>query len=102
MVLAHFFDVTLEAMVRRLEEMGFVKTVTWERSHENGGITDQHVRQILGCLSVVDEQKADANRPTTLRLGALAAVAHRPRTADRGTTLRIIGAGSRGTSRDLG
>ena len=75
-VLARFFDVAHEAMVRRLEEIGFVKTVTWERSRENGGITDQHVRQVLGCPSVVEEQKADANRPTTLRLGALAAVAH--------------------------
>ena len=76
-VLARFFDVTHEAMVRRLEEIGFVKTGTWERLRDNGGITDQHVKQVLGGLSVVDEQKADANRPTTLRLGALAAAAHR-------------------------
>ena len=60
-VLVRFFDVTHEAMARKLEEIGFVKTVIWERSRENGGITDQHVRQVLGCPSVVDEQKADAN-----------------------------------------
>ena len=76
-MLARFFDVTHEAMVRRLEGMGLVKMGAWERFRENGGITDQHVKQVLGSLSVVDEQEADANRPTTLRLGALAAAAHR-------------------------
>ena len=39
-VLARFFDVTYEAMVRRLEEIALARIGTWERFHESGGITD--------------------------------------------------------------
>jgi Zn-dependent peptidase ImmA (M78 family)/DNA-binding XRE family transcriptional regulator len=76
-VLAHFFGVSREAMVRRLEELGLIKTGTWDWFQANGGITDQHVKQVLGDLTVADAQKADADRPTTLRLNMLAAEAYR-------------------------
>lgn len=76
-ILAHFFGVSREAMVRRLEDLGLVKTGTWDWFQANGGITDQHVKQVLGDLSAADNQKADADRPTTLRLNLLAAEAYR-------------------------
>lgn len=76
-ILVHFFGVSREAMVHRLEELGLVKKRTWDWFQANGGITDQHVKQVLGDLSVVDSQKADADRPTTLRLNMLAAEAYR-------------------------
>lgn len=76
-ILAHFFGVSREAMVRRLEELELVKTGTWDWFQANGGITDEHVKQVLGDLSVADNQKADADRPTTLRLNMLAAEAYR-------------------------
>src|SRR5690606_14458011 len=72
-VLAHFFGVSREAMVRRLEELGLTKEGTWDWFVNNGGISDEQVRQVLGDLVPPDAQKADADRPTTLRLNLLAA-----------------------------
>ena len=76
-ILVHFFGVSRQAMLRRLEELGLVKKGTWDWFQDNGGITDQHVKQVLGDLSVADSQKADADRPATLRLNMLAAEAYR-------------------------
>src|SRR5580765_5781080 len=40
-VLAHYFGVSREAIVRRLEELGSVKPGTWYWFHANGGVTDE-------------------------------------------------------------
>lgn len=90
-VLAHFFAVSREAMVRRVEELGLVKTGTWNWFQANGGITDQHARQVLGDLSTPDAQKADADRPTTLRLNLLAAEAYRQELLSEGQLARLLG-----------
>jgi Zn-dependent peptidase ImmA (M78 family)/transcriptional regulator with XRE-family HTH domain len=89
-VLAHFFGVSREAMVRRLEELGLVKKGTWNWFQANGGITDQHARQVLGDLAAPDAQKADADRPTTLRLNLLAAEAHRRELLSEGQLARLL------------
>ena len=47
-LLANAFGVAREAMVRRLEELSIVKDGTWEWFAANGGITDEHVEQVLG------------------------------------------------------
>ena len=90
-VLAHFFGVSREAMVRRLEELGLVKKGTWDWFEANGSITDQHARQVLGDLSTPDIQKADADRPTTLRLNLLAAEAYRRELLSEGQLARLLG-----------
>jgi Zn-dependent peptidase ImmA (M78 family)/DNA-binding XRE family transcriptional regulator len=72
-VLAHFFGVSREAIVRRLEELTLAKPGTWDWFQSNGGITDEQARQVLGDLLIPDAQKAQADRPTTLRLNLLAA-----------------------------
>lgn len=89
-VLAHFFGVSREAMVRRLEELSLAKNGTWDWFEANGSITDQHVRQVLGDLSVPDAQKADADRPTTLRLNLLAAEAYRRELLSEGQLARLL------------
>jgi Zn-dependent peptidase ImmA (M78 family)/DNA-binding XRE family transcriptional regulator len=89
-VLAHFFGVSREAMVRRLEELKLVKTGTWDWFHDNGGITDEQERQVLGDLSVPDAHKADADRPTTLRLNMLAAEAYRRSLLSEGQLARLL------------
>lgn len=71
-VLAHYFGVSREAMVRRLEELGLTKRGTWDWFESYGGITDDQARQVLGDLVGSDSAKTDANRPTTLRLMLLA------------------------------
>jgi Zn-dependent peptidase ImmA (M78 family)/DNA-binding XRE family transcriptional regulator len=89
-VLAHFFGVSREAMVHRLEELSLAKNGTWDWFEANGSITDQHVRQVLGDLSVPDAQKADADRPTTLRLNLLAAEAYRRQLLSEGQLARLL------------
>lgn len=89
-VLAHFFGVSREAMVRRLEELKLVKDGTWDWFVVNGGITDDQERQVLGDLRVPDARKADADRPTTLRLNLLAAEASRQELLSEGQLAQLL------------
>jgi Zn-dependent peptidase ImmA (M78 family)/DNA-binding XRE family transcriptional regulator len=89
-VLAHFFGVSREAMVRRLEELALVKPGTWDWFQSNGGITDDQARQVLGDLSIPDAHKADADRPTTLRLNLLAAEVYRQGLLSEGQLARLL------------
>ncbi len=90
-VLAHFFGVSREAMVRRLEELGLVKSGTWDWFQANGGITIHHARKVLGDLSVPDDNKAVADRPTTLRLNLMAAEVYRQELLSEGQLARLLG-----------
>jgi Zn-dependent peptidase ImmA (M78 family) len=89
-VLAHFFGVSREAMVRRLEELDLTKAGTWDWFAGNGGITDEQARQVLGDLVPADAQKAEADRPTTLRLNLLAAEVHRRGLLSEGQLARLL------------
>lgn len=89
-ILAHFFGVSREAIVRRLEELGLTKSGTWDWFQANGGITDNQARQVLGDLVVPDADKAEADRPTTLRLNLLAAEAYRQELLSEGQLARLL------------
>jgi len=89
-VLSHFFGVSREAMVRRLEELGLTKAGTWDWFQANGGITDEQVKQVLGDLATPDKHKADADRPTTLRLNLLAAEAYQRELLSEGQLARLL------------
>lgn len=89
-VLAHFFGVSREAMVRRLEELKLTKEGTWDWFVNNGGITDEQVRRVLGDLVSPDAHKAEADRPTTLRLNLLAAEVHRRGLLSEGQLSRLL------------
>jgi len=89
-ILAHFFGVSREAVVRRLEELGSVKAGTWDWFIANGGITDEQARQLLGDLILPDAQRSDADRPTTLRLNLLAYEAHRRELMSEGQLARLL------------
>ena len=60
-LLAHCFGVSREAMVRRLEELGLVRSGTWDWFQAHGGITDKQAEQVLGA-SPDPEGNAAANR----------------------------------------
>ncbi len=77
-------------MVRRLEELGLTKPGTWDWFVSNGSITDEQVRQVLGDLTPQDAQKAEADRPTTLRLNLLAAEVHRRGLLSEGQLARLL------------
>jgi Zn-dependent peptidase ImmA (M78 family)/DNA-binding XRE family transcriptional regulator len=89
-ILAHYFGVSREATVRRLEELSLVKRGSWDWFEENGGITDKQARQVLGDLIVPDASKVEADRPTTLRLNMLAAEAHRRSLLSEGQLARLL------------
>jgi Zn-dependent peptidase ImmA (M78 family)/DNA-binding XRE family transcriptional regulator len=89
-VLAHFFAVSREAVVRRLEELSLTKRGTWDWFQDNGGITNDHARQVLGDLVEQDEAKTEAERPTTLRLNLLAAEAARKGLLSEGQLAQLL------------
>lgn len=89
-VLAHFFGVGREAIVRRLEEIGLTRQKAWEWFSANGGISEEQVRQVLGDLRTPDQYKAEADRPTTLRLNLLAAEAYRRELLSEGQLARLL------------
>jgi Zn-dependent peptidase ImmA (M78 family)/DNA-binding XRE family transcriptional regulator len=89
-ILAHYFGVSREAIVRRLEELKLCKTGTWDWFEANGGISDEQARQVLGDLRLPDEQKADADRPLSLRLNLLAAEAYRRELLSEGQLSRLL------------
>ena len=89
-LLAHAFGVSREAMVRRIEELGLVKPGTWDWFETNGGITSEHVSQVLGEPVGVDANKRDAQRPVSFRLGLLAAEVHRRELLSEGQLARLL------------
>jgi Zn-dependent peptidase ImmA (M78 family)/DNA-binding XRE family transcriptional regulator len=89
-VLANYFSVSREAIVRRLEELGLSKPGTWDWFEANGGITDDQGRQVLGDQLIQDDAKAEADRPTTLRLNLLAAEAVRRDLLSEGQLARLL------------
>lgn len=89
-ILAHTFNVSREAIVRRLEDLKLAKAGTWERFVEMGNITNAQVQQVLGDLINEDTRNADAGRPTTLRLALLAAEAWRRELLSEGQLANML------------
>jgi Zn-dependent peptidase ImmA (M78 family) len=89
-ILSHFFGVSREALVRRLIELEIISPGTWDWFQANGGITDEQSRHVLGDMIRPDPAKADADRPTTLRLNLLAAEAHRQGILSEGQLARLL------------
>jgi len=89
-ILSHYFGVSREAMVRRLEELGLSKRGTWDWFQDNGGISDEQTKQVLGDLVGPDPYKKEADRPTTLRLNMLAAEASNRELLSEGQLARLL------------
>ena len=68
-LLAHQFNVSREAAVRRLEELSLVRSGTWNWFEENGKIPNEVVRSVLGNSAArPDPVKEDADRTVSQRL----------------------------------
>lgn len=74
-LLAHFYGVSRQAMVYRLEDLGLTKKGTWDWFQDNGGITDEQVSQVLGYLKSEDRAAFEAAKPVSMRLYGLASEA---------------------------
>lgn len=71
-LLAHFFRVSRQAMVLRLEDLALTKKGTWAWFQDNGGITDEQARQVIGS-GIVEEDFVEENRSSRLYLLAIEA-----------------------------
>jgi Zn-dependent peptidase ImmA (M78 family) len=72
-LLAHQYNISRQACGLRLEELGLAKKGTWSWFENNGGITDEHVREVLGEMTERrDLGKNDADRPVSHRLSLMA------------------------------
>jgi len=72
-LLAHQHNISREACIRRLEELGLVKKGIWVWFEANGGITNAQAREVLGAAADrSDRAKDDANRPVSHRISLLA------------------------------
>ena len=88
-ILAHTFGVSREAIVRRLEELRLTKVGTWDWFEANRGITDEQEREVLG-QAAVDNAKAEADRPISLRLSLLAREAWSRNLLSEGQLARML------------
>lgn len=90
-VLSHFFGVSREAMVRRLEELGQVKQGAWDYIVATGPIREEHASQVLGDAWVGEkEERESAVRANSLRLASLANEAHRRCLLSEGQLSRLL------------
>ena len=89
-LLAHIFNVSREAMVRRLEDLKLTKLHTWDWFEANGGISNDQARQVLGDQVSLDIDKIELSRPTTLRLGLLATEAWKQTLLSEGQLGRLL------------
>jgi Zn-dependent peptidase ImmA (M78 family) len=71
-LLAHQYNLSREACVRRLEELELLKKGTWEWLNTKGGIKNYHAREVLGdAADRLDTAKPDANRSVPHRLSLM-------------------------------
>lgn len=60
-LLSQQYGISRQACCLRLEELGLTKKGTWAWFENNGGITEEHVREVLGVIpDRVDPAKSDA------------------------------------------
>jgi Zn-dependent peptidase ImmA (M78 family) len=72
-LLAQQYNISRQACGLRLEELGLAKKGTWAWFENNGGITDDHVREVLGEMADRrDPAKNDADRRISQRLSLMA------------------------------
>jgi Zn-dependent peptidase ImmA (M78 family)/transcriptional regulator with XRE-family HTH domain len=89
-MLAHFFSVSREAMVRRMEELKVTKSGTWDWFQSHGGITDAQERQVLGDSAAIDTDRDDANGLASMRLNQMAAEAWQKDLLSEGQLARLL------------
>jgi Zn-dependent peptidase ImmA (M78 family) len=77
-LLAYQYNISREACVRRLEELGLTKRGVWEWFAANGGITNVQVKEVLGSAAErLDLAKDDADRMLSHRMSLMAYAAWR-------------------------
>jgi Zn-dependent peptidase ImmA (M78 family)/DNA-binding XRE family transcriptional regulator len=88
--LAHYFGVSREAIVRRLEELKLVKRGTWDWFEANGGITDEQAIQLLGERFLDGRLNKQPTESSELRLHQLAAQVYHKNLMSEGQLARLL------------
>lgn len=88
--LAHFFGVSREGLVWRLEELKLVPQGSWNWFEQNDGVSDVQAREVLGDRLIADETEVEARRPTTVRLNLLATAAWRQGLLSEGQLAQLL------------
>ena len=71
-LLSQQYNISRQACGLRLEELGLTKKGTWDWFEKNGGITQDHVREVLGEMANrPDAAKPDADRPISHRMSLM-------------------------------
>ncbi len=93
-LLAQQYNISRQACGLRLEELGLVKKGTWAWFENNGGITDEHVREVLGEMADRrDPAKSDAERPLSQRLSLMAHAAWKRELMSEGQLAELLKVG---------
>ena len=72
-LLSQQYSISRQACGLRIEELGLSKKGTWDWFEKNGGITEDHVREVLGEMTHrTDPTKAAANRSISHRMSLMA------------------------------
>ena len=74
-----------------MKNWALTKPGTWDWFQANGGITDEQAASGSGRSAAPDQEKAEADQPTTLRLNLLAAEAYRQSLLSEGQLARLLG-----------
>jgi Zn-dependent peptidase ImmA (M78 family) len=90
-LLAQQYNISRHACGLRLEELGLTKKGTWAWFENNGGITDEHAREVLGEMTDRrDPAKSDADRPISHRLSLMAHAAWKRELMSEGQLAELL------------
>ncbi|MBA4293212.1 transcriptional regulator [bacterium] len=89
-LLAAKFFVSREAVVRRLEELTLVRKGTWDWFQDNGGITDEQARAVIGDDAAKQLIAVRSAGPLPQRLSLLAREAAKAELYSEGQLARLL------------
>ena len=93
-LLAQQYNISRQACGLRLEELGLAKKGTWAWFERNGGITDEHAREVLGEMMIHrDLAKNDADRPISHRMSLMAHAAWKRELLSEGQLAELLKVG---------
>lgn len=90
-LLSKQYNISRQACCLRLEELGLASKGTWVWFENNGGITDEHAREVLGeMVDCVDPAKSDFDRPISHRLSLMAHAAWKRELMSEGQLAELL------------
>jgi Zn-dependent peptidase ImmA (M78 family) len=93
-LLSQQYHISRQACGLRLEELGLAKKGTWAWFENHGGVTDEHVREVLGEMTNRhDPARSDADRPITHRMSLMAHAAWKRELMSEGQLAELLKVG---------